>query len=260
MVYARVGFVLLLATIAGGQELSLTEAELRAFDGTDTSKPIYLAIDGTIYDVSASPKFYGPGGHYHHFTGRDATRAWVTECWDSDDQLTWRMDGVEKMFTPRYLDEELEKVKAGGDADLDLGGVIGQEQIAMMAQAALARLGTVTDKQKAARRTEDEKEAKQKVHDTLTHWVDFFAKNAKYPTVGRVVFDEESTPAPPPLCETALQKRELKGGMLDALMNVADMGKKAAGKDEGGIPEFARAKLNEAYQSQKGDDQVKDEL
>jgi hypothetical protein len=44
--------------------IQLTEKELKEYDGTDAEKPIYLAINGTIFDVSASPAFYGPGGHY----------------------------------------------------------------------------------------------------------------------------------------------------------------------------------------------------
>ena len=47
-----------------GADLKLTEEELKQYDGTNPDEPIYLAIDGTIYDVSASPAFYGPGGHY----------------------------------------------------------------------------------------------------------------------------------------------------------------------------------------------------
>ncbi|KAF2207218.1 hypothetical protein CERZMDRAFT_5661, partial [Cercospora zeae-maydis SCOH1-5] len=76
----------------------LTEAELKAYTGADKSKPIYLAINGTIFDVSSSPAFYGPGGHYNHFTGKDATRAWVTECWDTDDQFTWRLEDIHRVL------------------------------------------------------------------------------------------------------------------------------------------------------------------
>lgn len=47
-----------------GTGIRLTEAELRQHDGSEASIPIYLAINGTIFDVSASPAFYGPGGHY----------------------------------------------------------------------------------------------------------------------------------------------------------------------------------------------------
>ena len=67
--------IVLLAAFASCEQNNIKEKNLREYDGTDPDKPIYLAIDGKIYDVSASPNFYGPGGHYHHFTGRDASRA-----------------------------------------------------------------------------------------------------------------------------------------------------------------------------------------
>ena len=200
----------------------LPEIELRSYEGTDTSKPIYLAINGTIFDVSASPAFYGPGGHYHHFVGRDASRAWITECWDSEDQLTWKMDGVEQMFMPKYLDEELEKAADGEVADgLDLGMVSG-EQIAKLSKEAARKLGKVSEDEKIQRRENDEVEAKQRVHDTLAHWIKFFENNSKYSIAGFVVYDDENSTAPPKLCEAALKKRPIKGGKLDSLM---DLGK-----------------------------------
>lgn len=166
------------------------------------------------------------------------------------------MDGIEEMFVPRYLDEQLEKASAGQEMDLNLGDGFSSDMIATMAQKALERLGKVTDKEKAQRREEDEKEAKQKVQDSLAHWVKFFAKSPKYQVVGKVVFEEDATPAPPALCTKALEKRPIKGGRLDALMNLADMGKKADGSD---MPDFVKANL--AQNNVKfGKDQVKDEL
>ena len=47
--------------------------ELRRFDGQVPDLPIYLAIQGFIYDVSESREVYGPGGGYHAIAGRDAT-------------------------------------------------------------------------------------------------------------------------------------------------------------------------------------------
>lgn len=47
---------------APGAMLRLTPQELAQFDGSDPSKPLYIAIRGKIYDVSASRQFYGPGG------------------------------------------------------------------------------------------------------------------------------------------------------------------------------------------------------
>jgi membrane-associated progesterone receptor component len=53
----------------------LTAAQLRAYDGSDPSKPIYLAIRGKVYDVTSGRSFYGPGGSYAMFAGREAARA-----------------------------------------------------------------------------------------------------------------------------------------------------------------------------------------
>jgi len=44
--------------------VQISEADLAKYDGTGEDGAIYLAINGTIFDVSASPAFYGPGGHY----------------------------------------------------------------------------------------------------------------------------------------------------------------------------------------------------
>jgi membrane-associated progesterone receptor component len=48
--------------------------ELRKMDGTN-GNPVYVAVRGVIYDVSSRATFYGPGGPYHIFAGRDAARA-----------------------------------------------------------------------------------------------------------------------------------------------------------------------------------------
>ncbi|GAA93649.1 uncharacterized protein L969DRAFT_53809 [Mixia osmundae IAM 14324] len=63
---------------------TFTEAQLRQFDGTDPSKPIYLAVMSDVFDVSAGRRMYGPGGSYHHFAGRDGSRAFTTGCFETD--------------------------------------------------------------------------------------------------------------------------------------------------------------------------------
>jgi cytochrome b involved in lipid metabolism len=45
-----------------------------------SSSLLWLSIQQRVYDVTAGWKFYGPGGPYHGFVGRDATRAFCTGC------------------------------------------------------------------------------------------------------------------------------------------------------------------------------------
>ena len=42
-----------------------TLEELREFDGSDPSKPILVALNGTVYDVTRSKNMYGPGEYRH---------------------------------------------------------------------------------------------------------------------------------------------------------------------------------------------------
>ena len=62
--------------------LTFSPAELRQYDGSDGSKPVYLAILGDVFDVSSGAKYYGPDGGYHAFAGRDGSRAFITGCFD----------------------------------------------------------------------------------------------------------------------------------------------------------------------------------
>lgn len=129
----------------------LTPAELARYDGSDPELPIYLAINGTVFDVSANRRTYGPGGSYNVFAGADASRGFVTGCFAED--RTADMRGVEKMFLPR------------DDPDVDRH----------IPADALARL-----------RIDELREARKKVHDALAHWAQFFENSPKYPKVGYV--------------------------------------------------------------------------
>ncbi|KAJ9104550.1 hypothetical protein QFC21_002047 [Naganishia friedmannii] len=71
---------------------AFTPAELSAFDGQDASKPVYLGIDGDVYDVTASRRIYGPLGPYHVMAGRDASRAFITGCFQT--HLTHDLRGL----------------------------------------------------------------------------------------------------------------------------------------------------------------------
>ncbi|PBP18547.1 cytochrome b5-like Heme/Steroid binding domain-containing protein [Diplocarpon rosae] len=137
------------AWIAGPQ--ALTDDDLKAFDGSDPTKPIYLAINGSIYDVSLGRRHYGPGGSYHFFAGKDAARAFVTSCFQEDGNPDLR--GVEEMFLP-IDDEEIDMLYTSGELK--------------------------------ALKEQERRQAKVQAHNALKHWVDFFASSKKYPKIGEV--------------------------------------------------------------------------
>ncbi|KAK3156850.1 hypothetical protein QOZ80_2AG0112780 [Eleusine coracana subsp. coracana] len=91
----------------------ITEEELRQYDGSDPEKPLLVAIKGQIYDVSQSRMFYGPGGAYESFAGRDASRALAKMSFEPQD-LTGDISGLtpfelsslndwEYKFTSKYV-------------------------------------------------------------------------------------------------------------------------------------------------------------
>ncbi|CAB9500168.1 Membrane steroid-binding protein 2 [Seminavis robusta] len=52
-----------------------TESELAPYNGEqDEDGPILMAADGLVFNVYKGRNFYGSGGEYHLFAGRDATR------------------------------------------------------------------------------------------------------------------------------------------------------------------------------------------
>jgi hypothetical protein len=85
-----------------GDDYTMTLAQLSDMDGSTAQTPIYISLNGLIYDVSAARELYGPGGNqcngcdacnyvfcslrlrtsgnYHYFAGRDSTRAYATGC------------------------------------------------------------------------------------------------------------------------------------------------------------------------------------
>lgn len=153
----------------------LTPAELSQHDGTDPTKPLYLAINGTIYDVSSNRRTYGPGGSYRFFAGADAARSYVTGCFAED--RTPDMRGVEDMYLP--LD------------DPAVDSLYPPAELAALKQRELA-------------------DARQKVHDALAHWVRFFQNSPKYPRVGYVRKDKDWLAKEPrkKLCEAASKGRK----------------------------------------------------
>ncbi|KAI9878826.1 MAG: hypothetical protein M1830_010395 [Pleopsidium flavum] len=162
----------------------LTDAELARYDGSDMSLPIYVAVNGTIYDVSANPHMYGPGGSYHFFAGKDATRAFVTGCFAED--LTPDLRGVEEMYMP-----------VDGEEGEQVGWTSGERK---------------------KRQAQDLRLARKKVRESVAHWEGFFGKKSgKYFEVGTVKREEEWLERLPrrDLCEPARKSRPKRNKIAD---------------------------------------------
>lgn len=68
-----------------------TPHTLLPFNGEE-GKPIFFAVRGKVFDVSRGRNFYGPGGPYSNFAGRDASRGLACGSFD-EDMLTEDLDG-----------------------------------------------------------------------------------------------------------------------------------------------------------------------
>ncbi|KAG0466970.1 hypothetical protein HPP92_017964 [Vanilla planifolia] len=71
----------------------LTANELRGYDGSDDSKPIYVSIRSTVFDVTNAKSFYGPGGPYAVFAGREASRA-LAKMSKSEEDISGELDDL----------------------------------------------------------------------------------------------------------------------------------------------------------------------
>jgi len=72
-----------------------TKEELAKYDGSPGSPGLYLALTGQVFDVSKGKEYYGPGGGYGFFSGRDASRAFVTGDFE-EKGLIDTVDGLSK--------------------------------------------------------------------------------------------------------------------------------------------------------------------
>lgn len=54
---------------------AFTITELAKYDGSSTTLPIYIGLDGYVYDVSTGKKFYEVGATYHYLAGNDSSKS-----------------------------------------------------------------------------------------------------------------------------------------------------------------------------------------
>jgi membrane-associated progesterone receptor component len=62
-----------------------TLEELHSFNGAQDDQPIYIALNGKVYDVSSGRHFYGPGTSYHALAGHDASVALAKSSLEAQD-------------------------------------------------------------------------------------------------------------------------------------------------------------------------------
>ncbi|KAF2183774.1 hypothetical protein K469DRAFT_689898 [Zopfia rhizophila CBS 207.26] len=193
-------------------QVYLTDEQLRAYDGTDPRKPIYLALNGTIYDVSASPQTYGPGGSYHFFAGRDAARAFLTGCFQEDQTPDLR--GVEMMYMP--VDAPVDS-KAPDSQPQSYDPVEGKPtdtpdvEAHKKARSQDKRRKPLTKGEIKNRHAQELRQARKKVREGLEHWHKLFRgdKDKPYFKVGEVKREPGWLDKVPrrKLCEHAEQSR-----------------------------------------------------
>lgn len=80
-------------------EQVFTAEGLSRYDGGDGSPGLCLALLGVVYDVSRGVEYYGPGGGYSFFSGRDGSRAFVSGQFDEDGLV----DDVRGLSSGDYL-------------------------------------------------------------------------------------------------------------------------------------------------------------
>lgn|GEM_PF-1445238 len=50
-----------------------SKEELKVFDGSQDDQPIYIGLNGKVYDVSKGRDFYKTGAGYHYLAGKDSS-------------------------------------------------------------------------------------------------------------------------------------------------------------------------------------------
>ncbi|XP_010426390.1 PREDICTED: membrane steroid-binding protein 2-like [Camelina sativa] len=157
----------------------ITEEDLKLYDGSDSKKPLLMAIKGQIYDVSQSRMFYGPGGPYALFAGKDASRALAKMSFEEQD-LTGDISGLGAFELDALQDWEYKfmskYVKVGTIQKKDEEGNKTSEAKATSAEGLSTDIGEEASETKAASpeglSTNAEQEASAVTHDETSRGID----------------------------------------------------------------------------------------
>jgi membrane-associated progesterone receptor component len=82
------------APLPEAEQRDYSLSELARYDGSDQSQPLLIAIRGYVYDVTRGRDFYGPGGPYGMFAGKDCTRALAKVSFD-EELFTGDLEGLQ---------------------------------------------------------------------------------------------------------------------------------------------------------------------
>ncbi|KAL9088656.1 MAG: hypothetical protein Q9159_002992 [Coniocarpon cinnabarinum] len=249
------------------EDLLLTNEQLKAYDGTDPSRPILLALNRTIYDVSASPHVYGPNGMYSQLAAKDASRSYITTCFDPANDLVPYLGGVEEIYVPLWLSKKLQNKEEAKDLAPELDAVAEGEVMEGMGMRALIdelqrKIGRRTSR---LMREEAYEKARERVRAQIKTWEGMFNKK-EYPIVGRVVgvnetderlwrnltFCEAALKQRPPLVESlseAMRVMGSKDGKVGLDMMQRKDGRKGMTDD---LPKKGRDKVERREEKIKG--------
>ncbi|KAG9127414.1 hypothetical protein FRC07_014093 [Ceratobasidium sp. 392] len=105
-----------------------TLEQLKEFDGSDASKPLYLAIKGTVFDVSSKRDMYGPGGSYALLAGKDASVALGKSSLKPEDAIPdWNtLEASEKQTLDQWHGFFTKKYNVVGKAKLSTSASAGK--------------------------------------------------------------------------------------------------------------------------------------
>ncbi|KAL7419337.1 hypothetical protein Q5752_006175 [Cryptotrichosporon argae] len=98
--------------LAAPKDDAIPVSQLAQHNGSDPTKPIYVAIKGRVFDVSAKRDMYGPGAGYSVFAGKDASKGLGMSSLDPKDAVAdysgldaaqrKTLDQWESFFEKRY--------------------------------------------------------------------------------------------------------------------------------------------------------------